>query len=143
MDIGTTVEVEFSKHTDGYFKAECNGHRLSIAGEGSVGDRRDVRVINKHEDAFIAVTEGASLRLRIDEAIGDSTVKANPSYGPVFIEASLTCGDWWQCIVTCIHDNHIAAKATTYIPRNSDIPEGPPPEGRAQSLNDLISGRKS
>ena len=143
MDIGTTVEVEFIGCSDGYFKAENNGNRFSIAGKGSVGDTRTVRIVKKKQQStFIAVTEGASLRLRIDEIVDDSTVKANPLYGPVFIQAPLTCGDWWQCIVTNIKENHITANSTTYIPRNSEIPEGPVPEDYTQSLNDLISGRK-
>jgi len=142
MDVGTTVEVEFSGRSEGYFKAGRDGHLFSIAGEGSVGDTRNVRVVKKQEKTFIAVTEGASLRLRIDEIIDDSTAKADPSYGPVLIQAPLTCGDWWQCIVTSVNEDHITAKNTKYIPRNSEIPQGPPPEDLTQSLNQLISDRK-
>ena len=47
MDIGTTVEVEFIGCSDGYFKAENNGNRFSIAGKGSVGDTRTVRIVKK------------------------------------------------------------------------------------------------
>lgn len=84
----------------------------------------------------------ASLRLRIDEVVDDSTVKTDPSYGPVFIQAPLTCGDWWRCIVTSITENYITAENTKYIPRDSDIPKGPIPEDPTQSLTDLISGQK-
>ena len=142
MDVGTTVEVEFSGRSDGHFKAERDGHQFSIAGKGSIGDSRNVRVVKKQESTFIAVTEGASLRLRIDEVVDDSTVKADPSYGPVFIQAPLTRGDWWRCIVTSINKNHIIAENTKYIPRNSDIEKGPIPEDPTQSLNNLISGKK-
>lgn len=142
MDVGETIEVEFRELIDGYFKAERDGHRFSIAGEGSVGGKYNVRVVKKHEGGFIAVTEGASLRLRVDEIIDDSTVKADISYGPVHIEASLTCGDWWQCIVTSINEDYITAKNTNYIPRKSGIPTGPPPDDPTQSLNNLISDRK-
>lgn len=142
MEAGTTVEVDISGRRDGYLEAERDGNRFSIDGEGSTGDTRNVRVVKKQGDTFIAVTEGAKLRLRIDEVVDDSTVRADPPYGPVFIPASLPRGDWWRCVVTDVQDAHVTAKPGKYIPRNSDIPRGPPPTDLTQSLNDLISGRK-
>lgn len=141
MKVGTTVNVKISDCRDGYLKAERDGCCFSISGEGNVGETRTIRVIKNREDDFIAVTEGASIRLRIDETVDDSTVRADPSYGPVFISSSLTPGDWWRCTVTDIKDDCITARPINYIPRNSDIPKGSPPEDPAQSLNHLLSGR--
>jgi len=47
MEIGKTVELEFSGCSDGYFKAENNGYQFSIAGKGSVGDTHTVRIVKK------------------------------------------------------------------------------------------------
>lgn len=142
MEAGTTIQVDISERRDGYLKAECNGNRFSIGGEGSVGDTRNIRVVKKQGDTFIAVTEGATLRLRIDEVVDESTVRADPSYGPVFIPVSLSVGDWWHCVVTDVQNDHITAKPRNFIPRNSDIPRGAPPTDPTQSLNHLLSGRK-
>ena len=142
MEAGTTVQVKISECRDGYLKAERDGNRFSIAGEGSVGDTRTVRVVRKQGDTFIAVTEGATLRLRIDEVVDESTVRADPSCGPVFIYASLSRGDWWRCVVTDVQDDRIIEKHRNYIPRNSDIPRGTPPTDPTQSLNHILSGRK-
>lgn len=142
MEVGATVQVEIGERCDGYLKAECAGCRFSIAGEGSIGDTPNVRIVEKQGDTFIAVTEGATLRLRIDEVVDESTVRANPSYGPVVIESSLSQGDWWQCVVTGVQESHITAKPRKYIPRNSEIPRGTPPEDPTQSLNHLLSGQK-
>ncbi|WP_232703559.1 hypothetical protein [Halobacterium wangiae] len=142
MDVGETVEVEIGERHDGYLKAERDGSRFSIAGEGSIGDTRKIRIVKNQGGPFIAVTEGATLRLRIDEVVDESTVRADPSYGPVLIEASLSPGDWWQCVVTGVQESHVTAKPRKYIPRNSDIPRGDLPDDSTQSLNHLLSGRK-
>lgn len=48
----------------------------------------------------IAVTVGATLRLRIDDVVDESTVREDQSYGPVFIRSALTVDHWWNCVVT-------------------------------------------
>lgn len=141
MEIGATVQVEIDELHNGYLKAEVDGIRFSISGEGSIGDTRNVRVLKKQGDTFIAVTEGATLHLRVDEVVDGSTVRADPSYGPVFIQASLPQGSWWQCVVTDVQESSITARPRNFIPRNSDIKRGAP-EDPAQSLNHLLSGRK-
>jgi len=142
MEAGTTIQVDISNRRDGYLKAECDGNQFSIAGEGSIGDTRNVRIVKKQGNTFIAVTEGATLRLRIDEVVDESTVRADPSYGPVFIRAPLSVGDWWHCVVTDVQDDHITTKPKNFIPRNSDISRGAPPADPTQSLNHLLSERK-
>jgi hypothetical protein len=47
MEVGTTIQVDIDERHDGYLKAECNGNRFSISGEGSVGDTKKVRVVKQ------------------------------------------------------------------------------------------------
>lgn len=142
MEVGTTVTLEIQDRRDGYLKADHDEYRFSIAGEGTIGERQKVRVIQNRDDTVIAVTEGALIRLRIDDVVDDSTVRADPAYGPVFVPTPLTPGDWWRCVVTDVDDDHLIARPRQYIPRNSDIPRGAPPEDHTQSLNHLLGGRK-
>lgn len=140
MEVGTTISVDISERRDGYLKGERDGNWFSIAGEGTVGDTLNIRVVKKQGDTFIAVTEGATLRLRIDDVVDESTVRADPSYGPVFIQTPLSQGDWWRCIVIDVQKDRVIAETKRKIPRNSDIPRGTPPEDPTQSLNHLLSG---
>lgn len=142
MDVGETISVEISDIRDGYLKAEHGGERISIAGEGSVGETRDVRVIDERGGTFIAITEGAQLRLQIDKTLEESVVQANPSYGPVHIQGAVSPGSWWVCRVVDIQEDHVAAKTRRKIPKNSSIPNGPLPDDPTQSKNDLIGQRK-
>jgi hypothetical protein len=140
MEVGTTLSLEVGDRRNGYLKANRDGSRFSIAGDGSIGDECNVRVVKKKNGTFIGVTEGATLRLRVDKIIDESTVKANPSYGPVFIQNSLSQGSWWHCVVTEIHQEYVTAEAKKRIPKNSDIKQGAPPEDPRQSLNELLTG---
>jgi hypothetical protein len=142
MDIGETITIEISDNRDGYLKGEHGGERISIAGEGSVGETRDVRVIDERGGTYIAVTEGAELRLRIDEAVDEFGGRANPSYGPVHIQGAGSPDTWWVCRVVDIQEDHVTAKTKQKIPKNSSIPDGPLPDDPTQSKNDLIGQRK-
>ena len=141
MEPGSMVELEVSERRDGYLKAERGGDRFSIAGNGSVGETVAARVVREQDNVFIAITDGALLRLRIDAVVDESTVRANPAYGPVFISAALSLGEWWQCVVTGIRDDRVIAKPRKKIPRRSSIPQGPPPTDQTQSLNHLLNHR--
>lgn len=142
MDVGTTVAVEITDLRDGYLQAERRGSKFTIYGDGSIGETKSVRVTEVRGSEILAITNGTSIRLRIDDVVDESTVRADPDYGPVFVSASLTPGTWWRCVVTAVRDDHVTARPRNRIPRNSSIRRGAPPDDPTQSYNHLINRRK-
>ena len=89
MEAGTTIQVDISNRRDGYLKAECDGNQFSIAGEGSVGETQNVRVVKKQ-----ATPSSQSLKAR--RSASESTRSLmNQLFGPTLRMAQ--CSSELRC----------------------------------------------
>lgn len=139
--IGTTVTATISNTSGEFTVAKGDGETLFVYGDVSVGDQVQVRIIDKKGDIPVCITNGAELKLRIEESPDAAGVTAEPAFGPVRIEQELTVNDWWRCTVTTVEEQHVQAKAYKKIPRRSAIDSGPLPESPTQSLNRLVNNK--
>ncbi len=141
LGIGTTVTATISNTSGEFTVANGNGETLFVYGNVSVGDQVQVRIIDRNDDTPVCITNGAEIKLRIDESSDSGGVTANPAFGLVKIDQDLNKNDWWRCIITEIEEQHIQARAYKKIPRRSSIDSGPLPESPTQSLNRLANNK--
>jgi hypothetical protein len=139
--VGSTIYATISNTSGEFPVATGDGNTIFVHGDVAVGDRLPVRIISKKSTNLIGVSEGAEIKLRIDEVSTEGVSMAHPDYGPVRIDAELTENDWYRCRVMTVKEESVKAKALKKIPRRSDIESGPLPESPSQSLNHLINDK--